>query len=158
MPTNQDLVSLLTPIGLMLASIFVLQPAVPKVERVRFTNAAYKWTLVVVLLILLLFNLVAFLWTFNIRPLGPLVLQATLLIMIGRNYKHTRVLIKLWCVLLIVSALLWLMSLYYAQEIDFGALANQLITLVVGLVFLVLADRYVQIIFDGMTNPPSELR
>jgi hypothetical protein len=153
MAINQDIVSLAIQIGLILAAIFVLPPAVPKVERVRFTNSAYKWSLVVVLSILLLFNLASFLWTFSIRPLGAIVLQATLLIMIGRNYKHTRILIKLWCVMLIVSALLWLMSLYYAQEIDFSALANQLITLVVGLSFFVLADRYFQIIFDGYDKP-----
>lgn len=153
MPTNQDLASLLIPIGGMLAAIFILQPAVPRVERVRFTNASYKWSLVAVLSILLLVNVTASLWTFSIRPLGQGILQTTLLIMIGKNYKHTRALIKLWCVLLIVPALLWLMSLYYAQEIDFSALAYQLITGIVGLAFLVQADRYVQIIFDGYDKP-----
>ncbi|HEY6096152.1 MAG TPA: hypothetical protein VIU93_14480 [Gallionellaceae bacterium] len=153
---SQDVARLIVPIGLILAAIFVLIPSVPRVERVRFTSEVYKWSLVAVLSTMLLYSLVVFSLTFNIRALEPVILQGTLLLMIYHEYKHTRVLIKLWCSMLIVSAVLGLMSLYYADEIKIPVLADNVISLAVGMIFLVWADRYVQIIFDGYDKPPGE--
>ncbi len=133
-------------------------PTEPPIERVCFANAAYKWSLVVVLTVLLSLNLIIFASAHYLRSLIPIVLQGTILFMIYRNHKYTRMLIKIWCGLLILSALFGFLAMYYAPAIEVPALAEHGTTLVVGLVFLVLANRYVHLIPVRFNKPPESTR
>lgn len=66
--------------------------------------------------------------------------------MIFNDYKYTRMLIKLWCALLIVSALFGFLSLYYASNVDISDVVEHIFKLVVGVVFIMLSNRYVKLI------------
>jgi hypothetical protein len=133
-------------------------PTEPPTEKIAFINAAYKWALVGVLGALALFNLAAFVLTLDMRALIPLVLQGALLLMIRRKHKHTRALIKVWSALLIASALLQFMAMHYAPELEAAELAEHVVTLVVGLAFLLLADRCVSLIPVDPNKPMEPAR
>jgi hypothetical protein len=132
-------------------------PTEPAIEKVAFTHAAYKWLLVGVLGVLALFNLATFFFT-DIRALIPLVLQGALLFMIGQNHRHTRMLIKVWCALLIASALFGFLAMVYAPDFDVARFGEHTLKLLVGLVFLLLADRCVSLIPVDLSTAPEPAR
>lgn len=132
-------------------------PTEPAIEKVAFTNAAYKWSLVGALGALALFNLAAFLFT-DMRALIPLVLQGALLFMIHQNHKHTRAVIKVWSALLVVSALFGFLAMSKAPDFDAATLAEHAARLVIGLAFLLLADRCVSLIPVDPNKPMESAR
>lgn len=121
-------------------------PTEAAIAKVAFVNGTYKWSLVVVLASLAIFNLAALVLTLNPLALIPLVLQGALLLMIRREHKHTRAVIKVWSALLILGALLHFWSMYFAPELDAAELADRVFTLAIGLAFLLFADRCVELI------------
>lgn len=121
-------------------------PTEPETERVEFTNAAYKWVLVAVLSALFLLNMIILVTTHHLWSLVPMTFQGTILLMILNDYKYTRMLIKLWCALLMVSALFGFLSLYYASNVDISDVVEHIFKLGIGVVFIMLSDRYVKLI------------
>lgn len=133
-------------------------PTEPAIEKVAFTNAAYKWSLVGALGALALFNIATFALTLDMRALIPLVLQGALLFMIRQNHRHTRTLIKVWCALLIASALFGFLAMVYAPDFDAARFGEHALKLVVGLVFLLLADRCVSLVPVDPSTAPEPAR
>jgi hypothetical protein len=121
-------------------------PTEAAIAKVVFVNAIYKWSLVVVLASLAVFNFAAVAVSHKPFALIPLVLQVALLSMIRREHKYTRAVIKVWSVLLMLGALLRLWSMAYATEVDAVEIADRVITLAIGLAFLLFADRCVELV------------
>ncbi len=121
-------------------------PPETRIERVEFTHAGYKWLLVLILSLLLTMNSFIFAVSANFLSMIPMVIQGIILLAISINHKYARVLIKLWCALMILSSMAGFMSMHYAPEFNGADFIENSVTLLIGVAFLVLADKHVQLV------------
>jgi D-alanyl-lipoteichoic acid acyltransferase DltB (MBOAT superfamily) len=123
-------------------------PTSAKIAGVRFTSNVYKWMLVVILTILLLINLSILGLTQHLIAILPIAFQSTLLFMIFKNHRNTRLLIKIWSALVIVSGSFGLLSLYFESNYQSGAIITKIVVLLIGIAFFTLSNRFVLLVPD----------
>lgn len=117
-----------------------------KFDRVEFTNAGYKWSLVVVLLLLFFTNLFIFLVSADILSMVPAIIQGVILLAIYKKHKYTRLLIQLWSALLILSAIAGFIAMFYAPDFNGADVVGNAFRLFIGAAFFVLANKYVRLV------------
>lgn len=114
-----------------------------KVTAVRFTHAGYKGALMAFLGILFLLNTLALL-VGVISSLVPVVVQGALLWLIVGNHRKVRLLLQIWCAVLVISGLYGVVSRMLAPELNTIALAKDAVVGVIAAFFLLYADRYIE--------------
>jgi len=124
-------------------------PTPPLIDKVKFISPTYKWSLTLILTYLLAYNAYALISWKTLIALVPITIQSILLYMIFKNHKHVRTLIKVWSVVLLVSAFFGFLSIYYATEVTAARVIDHLFSLVVGLSYLVFADKCVELVPHG---------
>ena len=76
--------------------------------KTKFHNRTFFVLVIIVLSGLLFYNALTLLTTGNLIALLPLVFQGTLLALILTSHKYTRPILKVWAIILIISAGFWL--------------------------------------------------
>lgn len=114
-----------------------------EVTAVRFTHAGFKWSLVAFLGVLLLLNGLA-LMLGVMSSLGPVVLQGALLWLIFDDHRKVRLLVRVWCAVLLASGLYGVVSRMGAPEMNGIAVGKDVVVSVIAAYFLLYAGRYIE--------------
>lgn len=114
-----------------------------EVTAVRFTHAGFKWSLVAFLGVLLLLNALA-LMLGVMSSLGPVVLQGALLWLIFDNHRKVRLLVRVWCAVLLASGLYGVVSRMGAPEMNAIAVGKDVVVSIIAAYFLLYAGRYIE--------------
>lgn len=115
----------------------------PKVTAVRFTSAAYKGSLMAFLGVLFLLNSLALL-VGVMSSLVPVIVQGALLWLIVGNHRKVRLLVQVWCGVLVISGLYGVVSRLLAPEFNGVAMGKDFLVGVFAAYFLVYASRYIK--------------
>ena len=115
----------------------------PKVTAVRFTSAAYKGSLMAFLGVLFLLNALALL-VGVMSSLVPVIVQGALLWLIVGNHRKVRLLVQVWCAVLVISGLYGVVSRLLAPEFNGVAMGKDFLVGVFAAYFLVYASRYIE--------------
>lgn len=132
------------------------------VKSVSFIGDTYKNFVTGVIWCLLLFNVLTLVSSQNLLALLPIAFQGSILAAVYLKYKYARLLIKIWCGLLIVSGASGFVSMYFSSSYSLGRILWCFVTLAAGIGFLLLANRYVHLVLAQpddaqIPEPPSEL-
>jgi len=119
----------------------------PVIMKVSFVNAKYKKLLVLMLGLLLFINLSTIVFAHNLVALIPATFQLFILTLIYQNHKYTRFLIKMWSGMAIVSGLSILLGMLLSDNFLVLDFIWGLIVFTVGLSFLLLANKYVHLVY-----------
>jgi len=117
-------------------------------EKINFTNKIFEYSLIGYILLLLLWNLYM-LSSGNMKALISISIQAILLFLIFSKYKHTKIVIKTWAIILIlshgISFLAKLLKISLGDEIQITELLNKAIFMTIGILIYVFNEKYVEI-------------
>ncbi|HTN30018.1 MAG TPA: hypothetical protein VL178_04185 [Pseudomonas sp.] len=114
-----------------------------KVTAVRFTHDGYKIALMVFLGVLFVLNSLALLVGVT-SSLVPVVIQGALLWMIVGAYRKVRLLVQVWCVVLVASGLYGGVSRLLAPELNVIAMGREFLVAAFAAYFLIFASRYIK--------------
>ena len=114
-----------------------------KVTAVRFTNAGYRWSLMIFLGVLFLLNSLVLL-VGVMSTLLPVVVQGALLWLIVGNHRKVRLLVQVWCGVLVISGLYGVVSRMLAPEFNAVAMTKDIVVGAFAAYFLVYAARYIE--------------
>lgn len=114
-----------------------------EVTAVRFTHAGFKWSLVAFLGVLFLLNALALL-AGVMSSLGPVLLQGALLWLIFDHHRKVRLMVRVWCAVLLVTGLYGLVSRMGAAEVSGIAIGKDVVVSIVAAYFLLYAGRYIE--------------
>lgn len=114
-----------------------------KVTAVRFTHAGYKWALMAFLGVLFLLNSLALL-VGVMSSLVPVVIQGGLLWLIVGGHRRVRLLVQIWCAVLVISGLYGIVSRLLAPDFNSIAMIKDVLVGVLAAFFLVYASRFIE--------------
>lgn len=127
---------------------FPLSSTMPwsEVEKTNFVNPIYKWSLIGIVGGFFMVNFYTLITTLYPLTLIPIALQGAILFTAFKGHKWARFLIKVWAILLMVSgAAYWLKILAMPSDFVFEESIQKTILLVIGLIFLSLANRFIHL-------------
>lgn len=114
-----------------------------QVTAVRFTHAGYKWSLMIFLGVMFLLNSLALMVGVK-SSLVPVVIQGALLWLIVGNHRRVRLLVQVWCGVLVITGLYGVVSRMLEAEINTVAMTKDVVVGVLAAYFLVYAGRYIE--------------
>ena len=118
-------------------------------EKTEFKNKIFQYSLTGYLILLLCWNLYA-LNTGNLYGLIPIIIQGALLILIFLKNKYTKIGIKIWSIILILSSGLSLagksIKIFLGDEIIITEFMVKILFLSIGILIYTFNEKFVELI------------
>ena len=118
-------------------------------EKTEFKNKIFQYSLTGYLILLLCWNLYA-LNTGNLYGLIPIIIQGALLILIFLKNKYTKIGIKIWSIILILSSGLSLagksIKIFLGDEIIITEFMVKILFLSIGILIYIFNEKFVELI------------